>query len=157
MARYLVTGGCGFIGSHLADTLIAEGHEVRILDNLSTGSRENAPEAAELMIGDVADRVAVRQAMEDVDGVFHLAAIASVERSIDDWVGTHISNLTGCITVFVRPMASACTGAMPPQPMSPKPYCISFTSWCRGGLPRPPREPAEGLPYGVARGRADRV
>ncbi len=53
MARYLITGGCGFIGSHLTDTLVAEGHEVRILDNFSTGSRENAPEEASLMIGDV--------------------------------------------------------------------------------------------------------
>lgn len=113
MARYLVTGGCGFIGSHLADTLIAEGHEVRILDNLSTGSRENAPEEASLMIGDVADRVAVRQAMEEVDGVFHLAAIASVERSIDDWVGTHISNLTGCITIFDAARTARANGPVP--------------------------------------------
>ncbi|HZL60634.1 MAG TPA: NAD-dependent epimerase/dehydratase family protein [Stellaceae bacterium] len=113
MARYLVTGGCGFIGSHLADALLAEGHDVRILDNLSTGHRENAPEASELMIGDVADRVAVRQAMEDMDGVFHLAAIASIERSIDDWVGTHISNLTGCITVFDAARRARASGPIP--------------------------------------------
>jgi UDP-glucose 4-epimerase len=100
MAHYLVTGGCGFIGSRLCDALLEQGHEVRVLDNLSSGHRENAPPQAELMIGDVADRVAVRDALRDVDGVFHLAAIASVERSNDDWVGTHITNLTGAITVF---------------------------------------------------------
>src|SRR5665213_3062486 len=79
MARYLVTGGCGFIGSHLADALLAEGHDVRILDNLSTGHRENAPEASELMIGDVADHqfggfrgvfpMAGRKIVEDADVV----------------------------------------------------------------------------------------
>ena len=100
MAHYLVTGGCGFIGSHLCDALLEQGNEVRILDNLSSGHRENAPPHAELMIGDVADRVAVRDAIREVDGVFHLAAVASVERSNDDWVGTHVTNLTGCITVF---------------------------------------------------------
>jgi UDP-glucose 4-epimerase len=100
MALYLVTGGCGFIGSHLCDALLEQGHEVRILDNLSSGHRENAPAQAELMIGDVADRVAVRDAIRDVDGVFHLAAVASVERSNNDWVGTHVTNLTGAITVF---------------------------------------------------------
>ena len=100
MTHYLVTGGCGFIGSHLCDALLEQGHDVRILDNLSSGHRENAPPQAELMIGDVADRVAVRDALRVVDGVFHLAAIASVERSNDDWVGTQVSNLTGAITVF---------------------------------------------------------
>ena len=113
MARYLVTGGCGFIGSHLADALLADGHDVRILDNLSTGHRDNAPDGTELMIGDVADRVAVRQAIAGTDGVFHLAAIASVERSIDDWVGTHISNLTGCITVFDAARRARDAGPVP--------------------------------------------
>jgi UDP-glucose 4-epimerase len=100
MAHYLVTGGCGFIGSHLVDALLEQGNDVRILDNLSSGHRENASSRAELMIGDVADRVAVRDAVRDVDGVFHLAAVASVERSNDDWVGTHVTNLSGAITVF---------------------------------------------------------
>ncbi len=100
MAHYLITGGCGFIGTHLARALLAHGHQVRVLDNLSTGRPENAPAPIELMIGDVADRVAVRDALCDVDGAFHLAAIASVERSTTDWVGTHLTNLTGAITVF---------------------------------------------------------
>ncbi len=100
MAHYLVTGGCGFIGSHLCDALLEQGNDVRILDNLSSGHRENAPAATELQIGDVADRVAVREALKDIDGVFHLAAVASVEQSNNDWVGTHVTNLSGCINVF---------------------------------------------------------
>jgi UDP-glucose 4-epimerase len=98
--RYLVTGGCGFIGSHLADALLAEGYRVRILDNLATGRRENAPRAAELLIGDVVDRAAVREALSGVEGVFHLAAIASVELSTADWVGAHATNSLGFVTVL---------------------------------------------------------
>lgn len=100
MAHYLVTGGCGFIGSHLADALVAQGHRVRILDDLSSGRRENAPATAELIIGDVTIGTVVRRVMHDIDGVFHLAAVASVERSAIDWVATHTTNLTGAVTVF---------------------------------------------------------
>jgi UDP-glucose 4-epimerase len=114
MAQYLVTGGCGFIGSHLADALLAGGHAVRILDDLSSGHRENAPAAADLIVGDVADRELVGRAIRDVDGVFHLAAIASVERSNADWVGTHTTNLTGAITVFD---AARAAGRASPTPV----------------------------------------
>ena len=100
MAKYLVTGGCGFIGSHLADALIARGHAVRIVDDLSTGRIENKPAAAELYKGDVADPDLVATAMRGMDGCFHLAAVASVERSNIDWSATHRTNLTGSITVF---------------------------------------------------------
>jgi UDP-glucose 4-epimerase len=100
MGKYLVTGGCGFIGSHLADSLERDGHDVRVLDDLSTGRRENLPASAELLIGDVADAALMRRAMDGVDGCFHLAAIASVERGNQDWLGTHRTNLTGAITVF---------------------------------------------------------
>ena len=100
MATYLVTGGCGFIGSHLADALIANGHRVRILDDLSTGRRENAPAAAEVIEGDVADGATVRQAIAGMDGCFHLAAIASVERSRLEWRATNRVNLAGTIEVF---------------------------------------------------------
>jgi UDP-glucose 4-epimerase len=100
MALYLVTGGAGFIGSHLVDALLARGDRVRVLDDLSTGKRENLDPAAELTVGDVADAVAVAEAMQGVDGCFHLAAIASVELGNRDWLGTHRANLTGAITVF---------------------------------------------------------
>src|SRR5437867_9377499 len=98
--KYLVTGGCGFIGSHLVDSLISDEHDVRVLDNLSTGKREHIPSSAELVVGDVSDQATVRRCMEGVNGCFHLAAIASVQRSIEDWVGTHRINLTGTIAVF---------------------------------------------------------
>ena len=100
MALYLVTGGAGFIGSHLADALLARGDQVRVLDNFATGKRENLNPRATLIVGDVADTTCVAGAMQDVDGCFHLAAIASVELGNRDWLGTHRANLTGAITIF---------------------------------------------------------
>jgi UDP-glucose 4-epimerase len=100
MSIYLVTGGAGFIGSHLCDALVARGDSVRVIDNLFTGHRGNLPAGVTLIEGDVADPVAVAEAMEGVDGCFHLAAIASVEKGITDWLGTHNTNATGTITVF---------------------------------------------------------
>lgn len=100
MKSWLVTGGCGFIGSHLAHALIAGGDRVRILDDLSTGRRENAPREAEIVIADVADRDVVQSAIWGMDGCFHLAAVASVERATLDWMGAHRANLTGTIAVF---------------------------------------------------------
>lgn len=100
MGRYLVTGGCGFIGSHLCEALIKTGARVRILDDFSTGSPDNAPREAVILQGDVADPQTVAAAMEDVDGCFHLAAVASVERSARDWLGAHRTNLSGTIAVL---------------------------------------------------------
>jgi UDP-glucose 4-epimerase len=100
VTAWLVTGGAGFIGSHLCESLLARGDAVRVLDDLSTGRRENLPPGAELIEGDVADPAAMRSAVEDVDGCFHLAAIASVGRGVTDWLGTHRTNLTGTITLF---------------------------------------------------------
>jgi UDP-glucose 4-epimerase len=100
MSRYLVTGGAGFIGSHLCDALIARGDTVRVLDDFSTGHRANLPAGVELIAGDIADAATALRATERIDGCFHLAAIASVERGINDWLGTHRTNLTGTITVF---------------------------------------------------------
>jgi UDP-glucose 4-epimerase len=100
VARYLVTGGAGFIGSHLVDALLGNGHDVVVLDDLSTGKRSNLPEDARLVVGDVADDAAVGHAMAGVDGCFHLAAVASVQRSNEDWLGTHRTNQTGTIAVL---------------------------------------------------------
>ena len=106
MATYLVTGGCGFIGSHLCNALLSRGDAIRILDDLSTGSLANLPAAAEFFQGDVADSRLVLRAMAGVDGCFHLAAIASVELSNSDWLRSHRTNLTGAITVFDAAIAA---------------------------------------------------
>ena len=100
MARYLVTGGAGFIGSHLSDALLDAGHDVIVLDDLSTGHLENLSPNCIFIRGDVADPGAVRRAMAGVAGCFHLAAIASVVRANEDWLGTHRVNQTGTITVL---------------------------------------------------------
>lgn len=100
MGLWLVTGGAGFIGSHLVEALLARGERVRVLDDLSTGSRANLPDGVELLVGDVADAALARRAMAGVSGCFHLAAVASVQRGNEDWLGTHRSNLTGAVAVF---------------------------------------------------------
>ncbi len=100
MSFFLVTGGAGFIGSHLCDALLARGDTVRVLDDLSTGHRANLPPGVELIVGDIADPDTALQAAEGVEGCFHLAAIASVERGVNDWLGTHRANLTGAISIF---------------------------------------------------------
>lgn len=100
MKRYLVTGGCGFIGSHLVERLLAAGHEVLALDDMSSGKRENLPPTVPVVVGDVADAELVKRSVQGCDGVFHLAAVASVDRSREAWVETHRANLTGAVVVF---------------------------------------------------------
>lgn len=100
MAKYLVTGGCGFIGSHLCDLLIDNGHEVVVLDNLSTGKTSNLNEKAQLFVGDINDKSLVNMLMEQVDGCFHLAAVASVVRSNEAWAETHATNQSGTIIIM---------------------------------------------------------
>ena len=100
MAVYLVTGAAGFIGSHLVDALLASGHEVRGLDDFSTGRMENVDPRCQIVRADVTDQIAVNRAMRGVAGCFHLAAIASVARTSEDWLGTHRTNQTGTVTVL---------------------------------------------------------
>jgi len=100
MGVYLVTGGAGFIGSHLADSLVADGHEVRALDDLSTGTRANLQSGIELHVGSVAEPGQVAAVADGVDGIFHLAAVASVQASVADWLGTHAANQTGTVAVL---------------------------------------------------------
>ena len=100
MAFYVVTGGAGFIGSHLGDALARRGHRVRVVDDLSTGRRDNLDPRVELLVGDVADRDVMRAALRGADGCFHLAAIASVARANEDWLGTHQVNQSGTIAVL---------------------------------------------------------
>ncbi len=100
MAIYVVTGAAGFIGSHLTDALLARGHEVRALDDFSTGRRENLDPRCKVITADVADRSSVGDAMVGADGCFHLAAIASITRANAEWIATHRTNQTGTVTVL---------------------------------------------------------
>ena len=100
----LVTGGCGFIGSHLVEALVKRGHKIRILDDLSTGNRDNlamvSSQDVEVLIGDVADLITVEAAVEGCEYVFHEAAIASVPKSINDPIGTGKVNYGGTLNVL---------------------------------------------------------
>ncbi|HEX6863523.1 MAG TPA: SDR family oxidoreductase [Thermoanaerobaculia bacterium] len=95
----LVTGGAGFIGSHLVDALVARGAQVRVLDDLSTGRRENLPDV-ELIEGDIRDAGVCRAACEGVEYVFHQAALGSVPRSVSDPASSIAVNVTGTANVF---------------------------------------------------------
>lgn len=100
MAFYVVTGGGGFIGSHLIDALVADGHRVRVIDDFSTGRRENVDPRADVVVGDVANATLMRDVLAGTDGCFHLAAIASVTRANEDWVSTNRCNLGGTVAVL---------------------------------------------------------
>ena len=98
----LITGGAGFIGSHLTEKLLLGGDKVRILDDLSSGKRENLPHhaALEFIEGDIRDARLVERCLEGVDAVVHLAAIASVQASIDDPIRTHQVNFDGTLNLL---------------------------------------------------------
>jgi UDP-glucose 4-epimerase len=98
--RALVTGGAGFIGSHLVDALIKEGGNVIVVDDLSTGSRANLNAEAEFFEGSVADPDVVARAIDGCDVVFHQAALGSVPRSLERPLDTNAANLTGTLTVL---------------------------------------------------------
>ena len=97
---YLVTGGCGFIGSHLVDTLVAAGQELRVVDDLSTGADTHLPGTTDLIRADLRDPAVVRRAMVGVDACFHLAAVASVARCNESWHYSHLANSTGTVAVL---------------------------------------------------------
>lgn len=100
--QLLVSGGAGFIGSHLCERLLETGHYVRVLDNLSTGRRTNLPthDRLDFIQGDIRDSADVDHAVRGVDAIYHLAAVASVQASVDDPVGTHASNLVGTLNLL---------------------------------------------------------
>ncbi len=97
----LVTGGAGFIGSHLVDSLLAQGHQVRVLDNFSTGKLSNLPRSERLTVieGDIADAELVASCVAGCDAVAHLAAVASVQASVEQPLATHQSNFIGTLNV----------------------------------------------------------
>jgi UDP-glucose 4-epimerase len=98
--RALVTGGAGFIGSNLADRLLAEGAEIRVFDNLSTGFRDNVPAGAELFEGDIRDEATVRAAVRGIDVVFHHAAHRAVLQSVENPLSTDLANTHGTLLVL---------------------------------------------------------
>ena len=100
---YLVTGGAGFIGSHVVEELVSRGEQVRVVDSLVTGRRDNLAHVpgVDLMVGDLADAAVADRATRGVDYVVHLAAIPSVPRSIAEPIATHHANVTGTLSLFV--------------------------------------------------------
>lgn len=141
--RALVTGGAGFIGSHLVDALLARGCEVRVLDDLSNGLEANVDTRAELVRGDIAEPEVVRAVMEGVDVVFHQAALGSVKRSLEspfatDRVNAHgslvileLARLAGIKRVVAASSSSVYGGAAPlpsvesSPPLPRSPYAVS--------------------------------
>jgi len=95
----LVTGGAGFVGSHIADAHLPD-NEVRILDNFSSGRRANVPDGATVVEGDIRDETALSEAMDGVDVVFHQAAIVSVARSVEDPTTSNAVNARGTLAVL---------------------------------------------------------
>lgn len=103
-ARYLVTGGAGFIGSHLVDALVEREESVRVLDNLATGREQNLAhlkDRIDFVRADIRDLEAVRPAMSEVEVVFHFAALGSVARSVSDPAGSFEVNVTGTQNVLI--------------------------------------------------------
>lgn len=129
--KVLVTGGAGFIGSNLADELIRQGARVSIIDDLSTGSRENLDEirgSFDFVEGDINDDIAVNKAMKDAEIVFHEAALPSVPRSVEDPVHTHRVCVDGTFNLLVKArengvrrfIYAASSSAYGDQPVLPK-------------------------------------
>jgi UDP-glucose 4-epimerase len=118
---FLVTGGAGFIGSHISDRLLADGHRVRILDNFSTGKQENIPDSTDVEVieGDVGNYDTVRTAMEQVDIVYHEAAIASVAETVGNPLASERVNYRGTLNILeaarhtgVKRVILACSAAV---------------------------------------------
>ena len=103
MVRCLVTGGAGFIGSHIVRGLLEAGHKVRVLDNLETGKRANLDEVLDridLIEGDICDPIAAKEALSGVERVFHQAALASVPLSLERPLDTHRACATGTLNML---------------------------------------------------------
>src|SRR5580765_2815574 len=157
MAHYLVTGGAGFIGSHLCEELVRRGHTVRVADSLITGKRRNLDHVpgAEFLEGDLADLSFAQRAVKGMDYVLHEAAIPSVPRSVKDPITSNRANIDATLNVLVAARDAGVkrlvfagssseygntptlpkTEDMPPSPLSPyalqkvmgTQYCQMFT------------------------------
>jgi len=131
MARYLITGIAGFIGSTLARELVAQGHDVRGIDNLSTGTLDNIADirgSLDFEQADLQDAAAMRAACDGVDFILHQAALASVPRSVKDPLTSHESNINGTLNLLLaardakvkRIVYAASSSAYGDQPTQPK-------------------------------------
>lgn len=100
MANYLVTGGAGFIGTHLVERLLSLKHTVTVIDNLETGQKQPCHAKTTFLKADISDDLLLEEIMPSMDACFHLAAIASVAKTQQDWIGTHKTNLTGTLKIF---------------------------------------------------------
>ena len=121
MSKCLVTGGAGFIGSNVVDALVKQGDQVRVLDNLSTGQKENIAQhgaKVEFIEGDVRDEATVVKAVQGIDHVYHIAAVRAVLRSVDNPRETNDVNVTGTLNLLV---ASKDAGVKR----------FVFSSWCK--------------------------
>src|SRR4030042_7053985 len=112
IAKVLVTGGAGFIGSHLTEALLQEGHRVRVLDDFSTGKRENLifnkeHPSLEIMEGDIRHLAICQKALKGIEYVFHEAALPSVQRSVEDPLGSNAVNGGGTLNILFAARAEA--------------------------------------------------
>jgi UDP-glucose 4-epimerase len=147
MRKFLVTGGAGFIGSHIAEALAARGDRVRVLDNLSTGhlgNLEAVQSKIEFIKGDLTDPTAVAAAAKGVDCIFHEAALASVPRSVEEPLATNAACVTGTLTLLDEARKAGVRRLV---------YAASSSAY--GDLPTSPKResdlPAPISPYGAAK------
>ena len=137
MSTVLVTGGAGFIGSNLAEALLRMGHQVRILDNLSTGKRENLVfdevyPFLEMIEGDICELITCQRAMEGIEYVFHQAALPSVQRSVEDPLTSHTVNTGGTLNLLIAAKMQGRGGSSMrprPQPMGILQPCPRRRRW----------------------------
>src|SRR6266705_1833148 len=139
----LVTGGAGFIGSHIAEALAARGASVRVIDNLSTGHLENIEAIGakvDFIRGDLADEATVRKVVEDVEIIFHEAALPSVPRSVANPRETHLACVDGTFNILLaakenrvrRLIYAASSSAYGDQPTLPKVESMRKRLWSHG-------------------------
>jgi len=148
--RALVTGGAGFIGSHLVEALLEKGFSVHVLDNLSMGKRECVPQEATFFEGDIRDPVQVQRALEEVDIVFHLAARVAIRDSFNHFYDDAHTNVMGtlnllrhCGTRGVKKFVFASSMAVYADSVTPEPIAETY-----------PQEPIS--PYGISKLAAER-
>jgi nucleoside-diphosphate-sugar epimerase len=136
--RVLVTGGGGFIGSHLVERLLALGHEVRVLDSFATGRRENIAHLSDvdLVEGDIQSYERTHAATRGCDAVLHQAALPSVPRSVQDPLMTNVANVTGSLNLLLaardngvrRVVYASSSSVYGPTEVLPKGYCHAFSA-----------------------------